>query len=349
MEFEMSKSNLLIMPIIQYVTSKVSQAGETPQLLPGEPDLCKKFGVARGTVRRAMAYLIERGIVIQLPKRRGYFSNPKYSNSGEINIGVLSGSGYFAAMSHLASDMYSGFLQGIKPLYCLFQFLNVSSCDPETIADLIEYNGLKALLWLCPEDEGIPAFNSLLKKSIPLVAIENAYVVNHIHPERNFLLYDQVHAGELRAEQVLDSGFHKPLYCAERGKVTDAFAQYLNRNGGVCKPEDILSTEEIPVRIDPQKNLSGFDCIVCDGDRKRYSMLLNQLQQHPDGKKVKVFLEKEINSEDIIPDFPDLDIEFIRSLDMRTTAFNAGKRAGLILRGILTKRKAGSFESEFFR
>ena len=112
----MSKSNLLILPIIQYVTCKVSQAGETPQLLPGEPDLCEKFGVARGTVRRAMAYLIERGIVIQLPKRRGYFSNPKYSNSGEINIGVLSGSGYFAAMSHLASDMYSGFLQGIKPL-----------------------------------------------------------------------------------------------------------------------------------------------------------------------------------------------------------------------------------------
>ena len=85
----MSKSSLLITPIIQYVTGKVSQAGETPQLLPGEPDLCEKFGVARGTVRRAMAYLIERGIVIQLPKRRGYFSNPKYSFSGEINIGAI--------------------------------------------------------------------------------------------------------------------------------------------------------------------------------------------------------------------------------------------------------------------
>ena len=345
----MSKSNLLIMPIIQYVISKVSQAGETPQLLPGEPDLCEKFGVARGTVRRAMAYLIERGIVIQLPKRRGYFSNPKYSNSGEINIGVLVGSGYFAAMSYYSSDMYSGFLQGIKPLYCAFQFLNVSSCDPETVAALPEHNGLNAVLWLCPGDENLPAVNRLIEKQFPVIAIENPYIVNRSRPERNFLLYDLTHAGELRAKQVLDSGFRKPLYCAEHGKIQDAFAQYINRNGGVCKPEDILSTEDIPVRIDPQKDLSSFDCIVCDGDRRRYSMLLNRLQQHPEGKAIKVFLEKEINSEDIIPDFPDLDIEFTRLLDMRTTAFNAGKRAGVILRGILSKKKAGSFDSEFFR
>ena len=42
----MTKDNLVIWPIIRYVTCLVSQAGETPQLLPGELVLCEKFGVA---------------------------------------------------------------------------------------------------------------------------------------------------------------------------------------------------------------------------------------------------------------------------------------------------------------
>ena len=345
----MRKSNLLILPIIQYVTSKVSQSGETPQLLPGEPVLCEKFGVSRGTVRRAMAYLIERQIVIQLPKRRGYFSNPKFTNSGELNIGVLVSSGYFSSMSYYSSDMYSGFLQGIRPLYCAIQFLNVSSGDPETVAALPEQNGLNALLWLCPGDDNLPAVDRLIDLSFPVIAIENPYIVNRIRPGRNFLVYDQLHAGELRAKQVLGSGFRSPLYCAERGKVQEAFAQCINRNGGDFRPENILSNQEIPVRLDPRNDLASFDCIVCDGDRKRYSMLLNSLRRHPDGKKIKVFLEKEINSEDLVPDYPELDIEYIRALDMRATCFNAGKRAGTILRGILSGKKAGTFDSEFFR
>ena len=83
----MGKEDLLIKPIIQYVLHEVSRAGSEPELLSGEPILCEKFKVARGTVRRAMAQLIERGYVIQLPKRRGYFSNPKFSRFGELHIG----------------------------------------------------------------------------------------------------------------------------------------------------------------------------------------------------------------------------------------------------------------------
>ena len=345
----MIKENLVIWPIIRYVTSLVSQAGETPQLLPGELVLCEKFGVARGTVRRAMKYLIERSIVILLPKRRGYFSNPKYSRTGEINIGVLVANGYFAAMSYLASDMYSGILQGLNPLYCSFQFLSISSSEPQTIAELTERNALKALLWLCPEEENLPAIRHLTEKSFPVVAIENPHIPNRTHPERNTLIYDRENAGVIRAQQVLRANFRKPLYCCEPGETKDAFAQYIRKNGGIFTSESAVSLDDLPGKLDPRKKLSAFDCIVCDGDRKRYSALMQLLARHPQGGKIRVFVEKEVNSEDIVPDFPNLDITFLNPPDMRKSAFQAGKRAGTILRGILTGKKPAVFKSETFQ
>jgi DNA-binding GntR family transcriptional regulator len=39
------------------------------QRLPGETDLAREFGAARRTIRRALAWLAERGVVVAFPGR----------------------------------------------------------------------------------------------------------------------------------------------------------------------------------------------------------------------------------------------------------------------------------------
>ncbi|WP_422769029.1 GntR family transcriptional regulator [Plantactinospora sp. WMMC1484] len=54
--------------------TKRPQDGEPAagQLLPSETQLRQEYGVARGTVRSAVALLRERGLVVTLPQRGTY-------------------------------------------------------------------------------------------------------------------------------------------------------------------------------------------------------------------------------------------------------------------------------------
>ena len=345
----MGKEDLLIKPIIQYVLHEVSRAGSEPELLSGEPILCEKFKVARGTVRRAMAQLIERGYVIQLPKRRGYFSNPKFSRYGELHIGILVASGYIAGMSCISSEAYRGFMKGINPLCCGYYFLSVNSFEPQQVVDLVEIHGLDALLWIAPEDANVPAIDYLIDMDFPVAAIENAHVPMQVYPKKNFLIYDRKAAGVLRAEQVFQAGFRKPLYCAEPGAAPDAFAAYMQEHEIPFDRKSIIGLEDIPRVVTALLDHDKIDSIVCDGDRKRYTMLFDTLNSHPAGKHVTVFLENEVNSQIVVQKYPNMKSCFFENLDIRGSEFNAGKRAGIHIRNILAKKKKSGFESEYFQ
>ncbi|GAA2204147.1 hypothetical protein GCM10009850_002050 [Nonomuraea monospora] len=50
--------------------------------LPGERDLAKEYGVAQGTIRRAVQELRDRGLVVTLPAKGTYIARAEQSASG---------------------------------------------------------------------------------------------------------------------------------------------------------------------------------------------------------------------------------------------------------------------------
>ncbi|MGI5531502.1 GntR family transcriptional regulator [Streptomyces syringium] len=56
---------------------------EVDRPIPSQPALVERYGVALGTVRNAIGYLIEQGYVYTVPKRGTYVSDRSESADGE--------------------------------------------------------------------------------------------------------------------------------------------------------------------------------------------------------------------------------------------------------------------------
>lgn len=66
-------------PLYQQIVALIARDIRTGQLgfeqrIPSESDLCSRFGVARGTARRAVAQLREDGLAFTVPQRGTYAS-----------------------------------------------------------------------------------------------------------------------------------------------------------------------------------------------------------------------------------------------------------------------------------
>ena len=64
-------------PVKQFLIQSAIKAGKEQLRLMEEMELCRKFGVSRGTVRQAIEETIRLGYTTRLPKRRGLFRFPE--------------------------------------------------------------------------------------------------------------------------------------------------------------------------------------------------------------------------------------------------------------------------------
>ena len=55
--------------------------------LPSEREICKKYGVCRPTVHKALSYLVETGLVVRRPGKGSFFLPPE-AGSGRNVAGV---------------------------------------------------------------------------------------------------------------------------------------------------------------------------------------------------------------------------------------------------------------------
>jgi DNA-binding GntR family transcriptional regulator len=61
------------MKITEHITARITAGELRPGArLPGEQDLAEEYGVALGTIRRAISELRDRGLVITLPAKGTY-------------------------------------------------------------------------------------------------------------------------------------------------------------------------------------------------------------------------------------------------------------------------------------
>ena len=58
-------------PVRRYLLSLARQTGSQPEKIPAERDLAELLGVARGTVREAIASLEKQNYLIRIPGRKG--------------------------------------------------------------------------------------------------------------------------------------------------------------------------------------------------------------------------------------------------------------------------------------
>lgn len=344
------KTDSVMTPVIQYITGLVMKSGTESFRLPGELELAEQFGISRVSVRRALAALIARKIVIQHPKKRGYYSNPMLTHHKATQIGILSGFAVHPVFPQMSLAVLSGFSDVVAPLGCSFNFFSfpASMENPDEIYGYVRTQLVDALLWISPYDENIPAINALIDSGFPVVAVGNPYIPNMRFPQSNYLHYDFTWAGTFRGREVLERGFTRPLYLCEHEKATSAFIRFLKENGiSVTQDRIVITPGEIPDSVKRFLDAGDVDVIISDG-KERYRLLFDTLSAHPEGHKVAVLVENEFFSREIVPFYPQLNFDFFKKLDIHAACRRAGNRAGKLLMQKIKNRKKLIFDSEVF-
>ncbi len=141
------------MRIRQFVVNQVAHAGGQAVKMPSERELCRKFDVARGTVRRAMEDLVREGYLV--PKRgMGTFVNPRKTADNPAppcpKVGVILSSGMLVNITGNFQQELAGVFAALARHEVSVQFVNFTARQPaDTLADVTAL-GFDGLLWLHP-------------------------------------------------------------------------------------------------------------------------------------------------------------------------------------------------------
>ena len=187
-------------PVRRYLLSLARRTGSRPEKIPAERELAELLGVARGTVREAIASLEKQNFLLRLPGRKGAFTNPRTANAVMISVGVLTADNWF---DRLRQQTLRGFFDVLFENRIDFSFhieLSDGKAD-DRFVQTIRYSGHSVLL----NFEGDPAQVELIRGiGIPIVDY------------RRDLLFDEVHAGTLIADFFLKRNCRKVIYwCAD--------------------------------------------------------------------------------------------------------------------------------------
>lgn len=330
------RKQLLTEPIKRYTIRCVAKAGPEPEQLMGEMELCDKFKVGRGTVRRAMASLIAGGYVILLPKRRGYFTNPEFSEQTPFRIGIIVASGFASSMAYISAEAFCGFAESMHGFFCTYDFLTLTSDHPETVVAEIRNTAVDGLLWISPEDPFVEAIDRLLAEKFPVVSIENVYLPLYRKPRYNFFAYDYFFAGECRAKYFLREKCKNIIYCTENVDSVKQFAETLHQGNVPFDNHSVFaSVEQITTCLPELLSRNKVDGIVCDGPTSRYNALFKTLSAHPNGSTVKILVEHEPQAILMTKHFPHLKIAEIPDVNMLKTSYRMGKKAGNLLKDLI--------------
>ena len=79
--------------VVHYLYGCIRRSDGINDLLPGESELCRKFGFARGTVQRAVNELMKTSYIIKKPGRHGLYINPEMAGLVPVAVGVVMNKG----------------------------------------------------------------------------------------------------------------------------------------------------------------------------------------------------------------------------------------------------------------
>src|SRR3990172_8196825 len=135
-------------------------------LVPGEPDLCRQFGVSRTTVRQALAELTHVGLVVREQGRGTFVAPPKLTESAAQRL-----SGFYEDMVSLGHQPVSRGLKGAAlPRRSLYEYL-------ETGCGLSRVRGRRTIEAVAADSRQASLLR--IRKGAPLILMESvSYLAN---------------------------------------------------------------------------------------------------------------------------------------------------------------------------
>ena len=221
-------------PVRRYLLSLARHTGSQPEKIPAERDLAELLGVARGTVRDAIASLEEQNFLIRIPGRKGAFTNPKLADTVTLSIGVLTSVNWFDRLHQQTLRGFSDVLFENDIDYSLHMELTGGTIDQKLI-QTIHHSGYSILLNLNEKDELAEIFRDT---GLPV-----------IHSSRQ--LFDEVHAGHVIADFFLKRGCRKVVYwCPDTARYCH-FQERMVKAHTEClaeTPEQVGRAEQVMTR-----------------------------------------------------------------------------------------------------
>ena len=219
-------------PVRRYLLSLARQAGSQSVKIPAERDLAELLGVARGTVREAIASLEAQNYLIRIPGRKGAFTNPQNSDTVQISIGILASLNWFNRMRQLMLRGFSDVLfeNGIE---FTFHIELGSGMTRQQLIQNIRHSGHSLVLNL---DEKRMPENAVQEIGIPVIDCCSKQ------------LADEVHAGHFVADFFLKRGCRNVIYwCPDTNRYCH-FQERMLENHAEClheTPEQVGKADQV--------------------------------------------------------------------------------------------------------
>ncbi len=340
------KQVLLTQPIKRFLIQCVAKSGPEPELLMNELELCKKFNVSRITAHRAVADLLKIGYLIQLPKRRGVFSNPAYSHAVPYSVGIIGTSGSCVYVDSYATVVLGAFLYELKKISCMTTFVTLDS-SPEHAVEEIYNIGTDGIFWMGPEDFYVPAIDRMIDEGYPVVATTPAWS-DFVRAKSNYVGVDYEYSGFARGQYFVNRNCRRVLFCGASPSMFRGFGEALKPHG-LFEPElRIMDSEEAEKVLPALLDAGTIDGIFCEWENSLHFTVLNILKDHPDGRKVKLLLSNGLDESELRRKYPGLQIHCLHSGMDQELFMKIGKRAAQKMMGMLQNGHR-TFEPEVFR
>lgn len=326
------KDALLTLPIKRYFQRRVDKAGTTPELLPGEMELARKFGVSRVTVRRAIQDLERSGYVMHTSDRRGLFTNPRKSKGMPLIIGIIGGDRQSIFFDKFTAMILSGFIPEMEEELCQFEFISLSAFVPSGTQDTsIRKMGIDALFWLIPQADDIPLIDNLIREHFPIITINSPFLSSSSSPFSNCIGFDFAQKGREWANFFLKQGLRFPIYCGGTEERFEAFRDTLLQHG--CTFPD---SHFVPTGENAEERLAAtfaqelpIDGIAVDGTLCR--QVVNFLCKRPELYSLCVLLDACDYAKKICREHFELNLNIIEKTYYKT-AVRTGALAAKMLR-----------------
>ena len=296
-------------PVRRYLLSLARHTGSQPEKIPAERDLAELLGVARGTVRDAIASLEEQNFLIRLPGRKGAFTNPKLADTVTLSIGVLTSVNWFDRRHQQTLRGFSDVLFENDIDYSFHMELTGSIIDRRLI-QTIRHSGYSLLLNLCED--------CIQDKAIRDIGIP---VIDY----RRDVLSDEVHAGHLIADFFLKRGCRKVIYwCPDTNRYCH-FQERMLENQAEClheTPDQVGRAEQVLTR----NRLKEADGMFLGHNPYNISNMLEFLS----AAKVKfpVLLPPSLGQQEKLKDYSGLNLHLMNLKFLDDAHLQAGRQLG---------------------
>lgn len=301
--------------------------------LPPERVLCEELEISRGTLRKALAHLIQEGRVVSLRPKGNYIVERPHKQS----IGVLLGDGSLADTCVAFPGVLSGVLQELATTAGTVRMLQLR--EPERVLDVVWQYDLDGVIWCNPTSQTGAVIRQLQEsQEVPLVVPNmNPAIAGQLDP-RTTIAIDHEHGGRNVASYLIDAGHRRIAYL---GDVPDfisyrTFVQTLNEAGiSFREAWHIPEIDQIANRLPELLAREGITAITSNGGYNRLEALFSTLETADCHPELELVVDKVPGMEEICARHPSVKVAAYRQRDQH----ELGTQAVRLLLNLLQGRR----------